>query len=86
MYRQQDEFYDICDRLGLLVWEEFMFACSTYPTDKLFLQSVAQEVRAASFSPTPPLLVYFFHFCLQATRSHWLLVCRGHRSKTTCCA
>lgn len=42
---QHDAFYDICDRLGLMVWEEFMFACSMYPRDRTFLDSVRGEVK-----------------------------------------
>jgi beta-mannosidase len=38
-------FADITDRLGLLVWQEFMFACSMYPRDVPFLDNVREEVR-----------------------------------------
>ncbi|MGC9454431.1 MAG: beta-mannosidase [Phycisphaerae bacterium] len=41
---EQDEFYDLCDELGLCVWQDFMFACSTYPTfEKPFMDNVAAE-------------------------------------------
>lgn len=41
---EHDSFYDACDRLGLLIWHDFMFACSTYPSTEAFLSSVAAEL------------------------------------------
>ncbi|MBI9104219.1 MAG: glycoside hydrolase family 2 protein [Spirochaetales bacterium] len=41
---EEDDFYDTCDRLGLLIWHDFMFACSLYPADKEFLDNVKKEV------------------------------------------
>lgn len=40
---EDDYFYDLCDRNGILVWQDFMFACSTYPADSLFLANIRQE-------------------------------------------
>jgi beta-mannosidase len=42
---ERDHFYQLCDRLGLLVWQDFMFACNLYPTNPEFLASVRAEVR-----------------------------------------
>ncbi|XP_071974794.1 beta-mannosidase isoform X3 [Engystomops pustulosus] len=41
---ESDEFYNICDDLGIMVWQDFMFACSLYPTDDWFLDTVKEEL------------------------------------------
>ncbi|MEE2896692.1 MAG: glycoside hydrolase family 2 protein [Planctomycetota bacterium] len=38
-------FHDRCDELGVLVWQDFMFACATYPEHESFQASVRDEVR-----------------------------------------
>ena len=50
-------FFDACDRLGLLVWHDFMFACSRYPMDDPdFAREVEAEarhnVRALAYHPS----------------------------------
>ncbi|MFZ0389683.1 MAG: hypothetical protein WAN36_04415, partial [Calditrichia bacterium] len=42
---EQDIFYRICDELGLLVWQDYMFACGAYPEHEHFLRNVEAEVR-----------------------------------------
>ncbi len=43
---ESDDFYDLCDRKGILVWQEFIFACGKYPVqDKDFHNSVKDEAR-----------------------------------------
>jgi beta-mannosidase len=43
-YYEQDWFYDLCDELGLMVWQDFQFSCNLYPATEEFLDEVRDEV------------------------------------------
>ena len=40
---EPDCFYELCDEMGIMIWQDFMFACSLYPADDKFLKSVEKE-------------------------------------------
>lgn len=42
---EDDYFYDLCDSLGIMVWQDFMFAGGMYPGDKNFFSNVKEEVE-----------------------------------------
>ncbi|XP_075549135.1 beta-mannosidase-like [Dermacentor variabilis] len=44
-YYESDEFYDLADELGIMVWQEMMFASSLYPAHNKFLADVTVEVK-----------------------------------------
>lgn len=43
---EHEAFYDACDELGILVWQDFMFACGVYPAHESFVASVCAEAEA----------------------------------------
>ncbi len=44
-YYPDDWFFDICDELGLIVWQDFMFACASYELDAAFARNISAEIR-----------------------------------------
>lgn len=42
---ESDDFYDACDRTGVLVWQDFLFACAAYAEDDATAAEVAAEAR-----------------------------------------
>ncbi|MGV8026486.1 MAG: glycoside hydrolase family 2 protein [Anaerolineaceae bacterium] len=44
-FYEDERFYDLCDRFGILVWQEFIFSCSVYPLDDAeFVENIRIEV------------------------------------------
>ncbi|MGA7160255.1 MAG: sugar-binding domain-containing protein [Bacteroidota bacterium] len=44
---EQEKFYSLCDQHGLMVWQDFMFACAEYPEGPWFLKQVKDEAAKA---------------------------------------
>ncbi|MDE6098407.1 MAG: glycoside hydrolase family 2 protein, partial [Muribaculaceae bacterium] len=40
---EDDRFYELCDSLGIMVWQDFMFACSLYPSEGELLENIRKE-------------------------------------------
>lgn len=44
---ESPEFYAACDEMGIMVWQDFMFSCATYPDNQEFAREVAREAEIA---------------------------------------
>ncbi|XP_005406305.1 PREDICTED: beta-mannosidase [Chinchilla lanigera] len=57
---EQDAFYELCDELGIMVWQDFMFASALYPADQHFLDSVRAEVayQVRRLKPHPSVILW----------------------------
>ncbi|MGW7679252.1 glycoside hydrolase family 2 protein [Kribbella sp. NPDC054772] len=44
---ESEDFYDICDELGILVWQDFLFACAAYSEEEHLWNEVEAEAREA---------------------------------------
>lgn len=55
-----ENFYTACDRLGILIWQDFMFAGAMYPGDTNFIQNVKEEVKQQiyTFRHHPSLAIW----------------------------
>lgn len=42
---ESEDFYDVCDELGLLTWQDFLFACAAYPEEEPLRSEVEAETR-----------------------------------------
>ena len=44
---ESDDFYDLCDELGIIVWQDFLFACAAYPETPAMFAEVEEESHQA---------------------------------------
>lgn len=57
---ESDDFYDVCDELGLLVWQDFPFACAAYSEEQPLRSEIEAEARenVARLAPHPSLALW----------------------------
>ncbi|MET0423207.1 MAG: glycoside hydrolase family 2 protein [Actinoplanes sp.] len=53
-------FYEVCDELGLMVWQDFLFACACYPEEEPLYSEVVAEARenVVRLAPHPSLITW----------------------------
>ncbi|MDY3919238.1 MAG: glycoside hydrolase family 2 protein [Candidatus Limivivens sp.] len=67
-YYPSDEFYDLCDEYGILLWQDLMYACNIYDLNPAFIENISQETR-------DNLLRFRNHACLA-------LICGNNEMET----
>ncbi|WP_432154872.1 glycoside hydrolase family 2 protein [Streptomyces tricolor] len=57
---EDDAFYDACDELGLMVWQDFLFACAAYPEEQPLRDEIEAEARdnVVRLMPHPSLVLW----------------------------
>ncbi len=70
---ESDEFYELCDELGILVWQDFMFACAMYPGDQKFLDNVRAEAvdNVKRLRNHPSLVIWAGNNEVETAWQHW---------------
>ena len=70
---ESDHFYDLCDELGIIVWQDFLFACAAYPeTPAIFAEVEEESHQAITRLSTHPSLVMWCggNECIEGFQ-HW---------------
>ena len=70
---ERDDFYELCDELGIMVWQDFMFACSMYPGDEAFLANVRQEAldNVKRLRDHPSIVIWVGNNEVETAWQHW---------------
>jgi len=70
---ESDDFYELCDELGIIVWQDFLFACAAYPeTEPMFTEVKEEAHQAITRLASHPSLVMWCggNECLEGFQ-HW---------------
>ncbi len=70
---EKDLFYHLCDSLGLMVWQDYMFAGTMYPVDDPFLKEVKEEVlyQSQRLSKHPSVVVWCGNNEIEVAWHNW---------------
>jgi beta-mannosidase len=70
---ESNDFYDACDEMGILVWQEFMFACSLYPANPEFLDNVRHEAidNVTRLRNHPSIVIWCGNNEIETAWQHW---------------
>jgi beta-mannosidase len=70
---ESDDFYDASDEMGILVWQEFMFACSMYPANPEFLDNVRHEAidNVTRLRNHPSIVIWCGNNEIETGWQHW---------------
>ena len=70
---ESDYFYELCDEMGILVWQDFMFGCSLYPADEAFLDNVRQEAvdNVKRLRNHPSIVIWVGNNEIESGWFHW---------------
>src|SRR5580700_8017824 len=72
-YYESDDFYDICDELGIMVWQEFMFGGDMIPGDVPFQENVRQEAidQIERLRDHPSIVIWCGNNEIETGWHHW---------------
>ena len=70
---ESDDFYDLCDQMGIMIWQDFMFGCSLYPGDAAFVENVRQEAidNVKRLRNHPSVVIWVGNNEMESGWFHW---------------
>jgi beta-mannosidase len=71
---ESEDFYSLCDALGIMIWQDFMYVCADYPEEEWFLKEAEREAMEAilRLRGHPAIVVWCGN-----NENQWLLTCFG---------